>query len=60
METFMWRILRVAILFASCGLLLTPIAAWYGWGVWLVVTIVPTALLDLWLESIKPAGSDKG
>lgn len=48
-----WRLLRVAILFASCGLSLSWIGWLYGWPTWLVVTLIPVGLIDLWVENIR-------
>lgn len=59
MNAFMWRLLRVAILMATFSISLSWVIWLYGWPTWLVVALVPTALIDLWLENIKKAGSDK-
>lgn len=59
MSAFMWRLARIATLFAMCGLsLAVAVLPFFGWMTWLLTNIVCTAVLDLWLENIKPAGSD--
>ena len=58
MNRLMWRMARVAFLFASCGLTLSLLLMYFSWRVWLVAVLVPTILLDLWLERIKPAGTE--
>lgn len=58
MDRYMWRLLRIVCLYASVVLS----TCWAQWLMpvrwWLVLALGPTALLDLWLESRKPAGSD--
>lgn len=59
MNAFMWRLIRVAILFVTLGISLAIVVLpFFGWAAWLLTDIAFTALLDLWLENIKPAGSD--
>jgi len=53
MKTFMWRMLRIALLYASCATSLSPLLAYVPLATWVVIVLVPTALADVWLESIK-------
>lgn len=59
MNAFMWRLARIATLAVGAGVSLAIIVLpFWGWTAWLLTLIIVVALVDLWLERIKPAGSD--